>query len=186
VVENTKASLPIVSLVGGKLTTMRSLAEESAAVVLKRLGREVTANSRTRPFPGSEGFPTEPAAHLALVQEIAERTGYSDANVAAAMTLHGTRCDAILSPGSDRRLLPDSELPLVLARWAIEEEHAVTLADLVERRLMLLYHARLTRACLQKLAGLLAERGRLEEANIETAVDAEVERLASRYGKTVR
>jgi len=43
---NEASTVPLLSLVGGKLTTCRSLAEETAAAVLKRLGQNVTANSR--------------------------------------------------------------------------------------------------------------------------------------------
>src|SRR5581483_2471607 len=45
---NEAASLPLVSLVGGKLTTCRSLAEETAAAVLTRLGPSVLTTSRDR------------------------------------------------------------------------------------------------------------------------------------------
>jgi glycerol-3-phosphate dehydrogenase len=48
---NDQCELPLVSLVGGKLTTCRSLAEETAAAVLRRLGKEATATSRDRPIP---------------------------------------------------------------------------------------------------------------------------------------
>lgn len=48
---NDACEVPLVSLVGGKLTTCRSLAEETAAAVLHRLGREGTATSRERPIP---------------------------------------------------------------------------------------------------------------------------------------
>jgi glycerol-3-phosphate dehydrogenase len=48
---NDQCQVPLVSLVGGKLTTCRSLAEETAAAVLRRLGKEPTANSRERPIP---------------------------------------------------------------------------------------------------------------------------------------
>jgi glycerol-3-phosphate dehydrogenase len=48
---NEDAPLPLVSLVGGKLTTCRSLAEEAAAAVLTRLGRSVLTTSRDRPIP---------------------------------------------------------------------------------------------------------------------------------------
>lgn len=44
------AAVPLVSLVGGKLTTCRSLAEETAAAVLGRLGKRVTIDSRDRPI----------------------------------------------------------------------------------------------------------------------------------------
>lgn len=48
---NESSAIPLVSLVGGKLTTCRSLAEEAAAAVLKRLGQNITANSRDLPIP---------------------------------------------------------------------------------------------------------------------------------------
>jgi glycerol-3-phosphate dehydrogenase len=46
-----QSKVPLVSLVGGKLTTCRSLAEETAAAVLKQLGTAATANSQDRPIP---------------------------------------------------------------------------------------------------------------------------------------
>ncbi|HEX5102591.1 MAG TPA: FAD-dependent oxidoreductase [Pirellulaceae bacterium] len=45
------APVPLVSLVGGKLTTCRSLAEETTAAVLDRLGKRVEQTSRERPIP---------------------------------------------------------------------------------------------------------------------------------------
>jgi glycerol-3-phosphate dehydrogenase len=48
---NDASPVPLISLVGGKLTTCRSLAEESAAAVLGRLGKEVEQSSRDRPIP---------------------------------------------------------------------------------------------------------------------------------------
>jgi glycerol-3-phosphate dehydrogenase len=48
---NDASLVPLVSLVGGKLTTCRSLAEETAAVVTSRLGRSVSTTSRDRPIP---------------------------------------------------------------------------------------------------------------------------------------
>jgi glycerol-3-phosphate dehydrogenase len=48
---NEDCHVPLLSLVGGKLTTCRSLAEETAAAVLGRLGKQVTTTSRERPIP---------------------------------------------------------------------------------------------------------------------------------------
>jgi glycerol-3-phosphate dehydrogenase len=48
---NGECPVPLVSLVGGKLTTCRSLAEETTAAVLGRLNQQVTATSRDRPIP---------------------------------------------------------------------------------------------------------------------------------------
>jgi glycerol-3-phosphate dehydrogenase len=51
---NESANVPLVSLVGGKLTTCRSLAEETTAAVLGRIGRTVEQTSRERPIPSTE------------------------------------------------------------------------------------------------------------------------------------
>jgi glycerol-3-phosphate dehydrogenase len=51
---NDASSVPLLSLVGGKLTTCRSLAEETAAAVLERLGRAVEKTSRERPIPSTD------------------------------------------------------------------------------------------------------------------------------------
>jgi glycerol-3-phosphate dehydrogenase len=48
---NDDSRVLLLSLVGGKLTTCRSLAEETAAAVLTRLGHAVDANSRDRLIP---------------------------------------------------------------------------------------------------------------------------------------
>ncbi|MBC7855878.1 MAG: hypothetical protein IAF94_20815, partial [Pirellulaceae bacterium] len=51
---NDASPIPLVSLVGGKLTTCRSLAEETAGAVLVRLGESAAdiRNSRARVIPG--------------------------------------------------------------------------------------------------------------------------------------
>lgn len=57
------APLPLLSVVGGKLTTCRSLAEETAAAVLNRLGVEFTPGlSKSRPLPPEPPRPSP--AHL--------------------------------------------------------------------------------------------------------------------------
>ncbi len=184
-VEHPNAPVPMFSIVGGKLTTMRSLAEQAAADVLGHLGQTPTANSRERLFPGAEDYPTSAEALAARQHEIAQRTGYSVASVVAVWALCGTRAEAILAADENRELLPDTNLPCAMVRHAIRHERATRIADLVERRLMLLYHQRLTRACVQRLASLLAEAGRLPEAQLEATVDQEVERLQARFGKHV-
>jgi glycerol-3-phosphate dehydrogenase len=184
-VEHTHLAVPMISIVGGKLTTMRSLAEQAAADVLRHLGREVSANSRERIFPGAEGYPRSADAVDTEQRAIAERTGYAQGSIAAVWKLCGTRCESILSADVERELLPDAELPCAFARWSIAHEHPRTLADLVERRLMLLYHQRLTAGCLRRLAALLADAGHLSPQAVDDATNAERERLLARYGKVV-
>jgi glycerol-3-phosphate dehydrogenase len=187
-VEHEHTPVPIFSVVGGKLTTMRALAEQAAADVLQHFGKQATATSRDRIFPGAEDYPSSPAAVSAAQDSIARRTGYSPASVAAAWALYGTRCESILTSeanAGERRLLPDTELAEALVRWSIRDEQVHTIADLVERRLMLLYHERLSERCLRRLADLLAEAARLPADGIDASVAREKQRMQTRFGKTI-
>jgi glycerol-3-phosphate dehydrogenase len=187
-VEHEHTPIPIFSVVGGKLTTMRALAEQAAADVLQHFGRTAAATSRDRTFPGAEDYPPTPAAVSAAQEAIAQRTGFSAASVANTWALCGTRCESILTlaaRGGDRMLLPETDLPEAFVRWSIAEEHVHAIADLVERRLMLLYQERLSERCLRRLAELLAETARLPVDGIDDAVARERQRLQTRFGKTI-
>ncbi len=179
-IKNDKASVAMFSVVGGKLTTMRSLAETATKTVLQTLGRPHSANSRDRVFPGGEGYPTDVEGAWG---QIAERVGFPVATVAAVWQLVGTRTEPILQSSPDRALLGQTDLPCSFVRWSIDHEWVRTLADLVERRLMLLYDQRLTKSCLHRLAELLSERGLLSPLQIDDAVAAQTERLATHFGR---
>ncbi len=184
-VKHDNVQVPLMSVVGGKLTTMRALAELVAAAVLEQWGAEPSANSRDRVLPGGDDYPPDAAALEATHDAIAGRVGMGRASIVAVWRLCGTRTESILASSPERDLLPGTDLPVGFARWTIRHEWATTLSDLVERPLMLLYHQRLTRACLDRLAGLLGEEGKLPAADVSAAVSGDVERLATRYGKQV-
>jgi glycerol-3-phosphate dehydrogenase len=143
--EHEGSDVPLFSLVGGKLTTCRSLAETAAKTLLERLGSPVLRNSRDRP-------------------------------------LHEASCPA---QGGADELLDCTEIPVESAHYAIKHEWARTLDDLVERRLMLLFHHPVTRRCLEQLARVLAEQGRLDSGHMDTAVSSTIARLRERFGKAV-
>jgi glycerol-3-phosphate dehydrogenase len=184
-VKHDGTKTPLYSVVGGKLTTMRALAELTAETVLKQLSMPIVGSTRERPIPGGDDYPPTQADLAKVFDDVARQHGLSRASVAAVWRLCGTRTAAILAISPSTELLPGTDLPVSFARWAIRHEFATSLGDLVERRLMLLYHQRLTRACLDRLGELLVEDGCLSSAEQAQAVAAEVERLATRYGKHV-
>jgi glycerol-3-phosphate dehydrogenase len=134
---NDQSPVPLLSLVGGKLTTCRSLAEEATAAVLGRLGLAVEANSQDRPIP---------------------RTPVDDC------------------------LLREPTAWVSAAVWAIEQEWATCLEDLVERRLMWHLSPDLSRTKLGELADILIQQGRLAVGDKAAAIERCAEHLASRYG----
>lgn len=184
--ENRDAPLPFISIIGGKLTTCRALAEETAGKVLARVGRTVVATSEERPIPGAEGYPRDPAAPQRRWEDLSRRLGFSIAQVRAAWELYGTRVEAVLAEDrDDRASLAATDLPVALVRYAIRHEWVGGLDDLVERRLMLLYHHRLCETTLVHAADLLAAAGAIDAGEVDTQVAACVERLHTHFGKQV-
>jgi glycerol-3-phosphate dehydrogenase len=181
---------PSYSLVGGKLTTCRSLAEETVAAVLRDRGRTPKENSRQRLLPGAEGFPQQRDALDGVQAELAERLGLARNQVDAVWTLCGTEVDSLLTgraldEASLREGLCGTDLPVEFVRQVIRQEWVTRLDDLVERRLMLLYDQRLSLATLSHLARLLVDEGKLDSGREAEEVARCRERLAVRFGRHI-
>ncbi|HTU25338.1 MAG TPA: glycerol-3-phosphate dehydrogenase/oxidase [Pirellulales bacterium] len=178
-------SPPVYSIVGGKLTTSRSLGEEAADTLLVELGRAVTANSQNRPLPGAENWPHTAAEANRARGQIAQHSGLPATAIEHLWQLCGTRTAAILASAENpAECVRGTDLPLAFVRHAIEQEWATRLADLVERRLMLLYRP-LTRETLEHLAELLVAADRLPAAEAPAEVARTIDRLRDHFGKQV-
>ncbi len=180
-------AVPLFSVIGGKLTTCRSLAEEAAATILASCGERVSCNSRDRVLPGGERYPEDPTQESAELDRLARRFGMDRPAVESVWALCGTRTEAVLAELDElaAESLDGTNIPRSFARWVIENEWPRTLSDLVERRLMLLYEPALSERCLRQLAELLAERGVLPPRGVDDEVRRTIERLRDHYGKRV-
>jgi glycerol-3-phosphate dehydrogenase len=190
---HSSGPVPLFSLVGGKLTTCRSLAEQTVATVLSRLGQRPFADSRDRRIPsvpceGDVGNDVE-----LLQRQFAERSGWSRAQIQAVWELCGSRAMTMLpaapTAGPARAIeqanIPGTCLPRGFVRNLIRREWVTRLADLVERRLMLVYDQRLMVAALEALAELMVQEGRLGGESAAAEVRACRQRLESHYGRRV-
>lgn len=184
--EHRDQTPPLYSIIGGKLTTCRSLAEESARTILKRLDQEPTTNSRERLLPGANNYPVNAIDIAARQAAIARRVGLTTQQVAAVWALCGTDCEtALTGEDHDPASLVGTSLPAHYARHVIRHEWATTLDDLVERRLMLLFQPALCAACLRQLAELMVAEGKLRPPAVDAAIETTIARLATHFGKRV-
>jgi glycerol-3-phosphate dehydrogenase len=187
--EHEGCTPPFYSVVGGKLTTCRSLAESATQTILARLGRAPIASSNDRPLPGASR----------QAPRIEPESGKSHRDCDTIQTLYGDRAGSVLAEALDndqvrRRgddttrqgLLDGTGYPLALARYMIEHEWVRRLDDFVERRLMLLYQRPLTRRCLEQLADALVETGMLIPQRRDEEIAATIERLRERFRKRVQ
>jgi len=175
-VEEQHGSSVVMSLVGGKLTTFRALAENLSTAIMRRLGGSRTADTRELPIGGGRGFPTEPDARAAWV---GARSGDLGADrVDRLLGRYGTRCAAYLAAvGSERPLetLPDYSAEEIA--WLVRTEQVVHLTDVLQRRTSLALEGRLTAECLGELAAVVG--GALGWTDAER--EREIERAAAHF-----
>lgn len=180
--------VPVVTLVGGKLTTFRSVARQIADRVLSHLSRPRDATTDKRPILGSVDFPRDPQAWDGLWQQWSLEFDTPVEEIAAMWPLYGMQTKSILRQVCTIPRIPIANSPWSrrTVEWVIQREWVTTLDDLVERRLMLIFAPTVTRLLLQDLAECLVATGRLDAADVLPSVERTIQRLQQHYGRSVR
>ncbi len=135
----------LVTVAGGKLTTYRIMAAEVVDHAATQLSSTRASTTQDRPLPGGEGVDGARG-----IDAIAQTLAAKDLDAVVAIHLartYGARALAVAARIANERSLGDRldpELPFVMAEVdeAVEREHAMTLADVFERRVPLLLHSR--------------------------------------------
>ena len=128
----------LVSVAGGKLTTHRRMAERVVDLVLRRLDHGAGAcRTDTEPLPNGELAPDALARLEATIRERLPHLGPQGAE--RLIRLHGAGCTRLLARVDARseagELVPGLALvPRAEIEQVIEEEMALTLEDILERR----------------------------------------------------
>ena len=139
---------PIYSLVGGKWTTYRALAERVSDEILRALRRERVCSSANVPIGGGKGYPRMP-----------EGTGLPLDRLATLLERYGTGADrvaAYLQAGPDA---PLACLPAYSRReiaFMALHERVVHLDDLILRRTLIALLGQVTGPLLEELAAILS------------------------------
>ncbi|MDH3612271.1 MAG: glycerol-3-phosphate dehydrogenase [Gammaproteobacteria bacterium] len=154
--KNRKIARGLVSIIGGKLTTYRNLAEQTVNRLGKMLGRKLPAcRTQDTKLPG--------AYRLDEAREMLESTqGLSARGVDRLLSIYGGRAIDLIEFASAEPLLQktiDAEQSVLAAEivFAIREEMARTLIDIVHRRLMLGLNADQGRPLYEMLAVIAAD-----------------------------
>ena len=186
-VEHRLHGVHIVTLVGGKLTTFRSVAEQIADRVLRQLGITRQTSTCERLLAGSDDFPRESSEWPKLWQQWATDYGTTAEEANALWPLYGMRTREILAAVAPQPLIVVADTPFTtrVVRGVIEREWVTTLDDLIERRLMLVFAPNLTLGTLQDLAECLVASGRLTADAVPSAIRSTRERLLTHYGRAV-
>jgi len=181
IVEDEVAGVPAMSLVGGKWTTFRALAEHLSMKTLQKLRRPHRVSTQGLPIGGGAGFPATPEQRR---RWIAARTNAHSAELVEAMLeRYGTRADAILAA------LPAEPTPVPDAAgyfreelaFIAENEQVVHLIDVLLRRTHLAFVGGMTERTLQEVAEAVAEPLGWDSARIDEEVARTTEILRSAH-----
>jgi glycerol-3-phosphate dehydrogenase len=164
----------LISIVGGKLTTFRNLAEEAVDAVFRKLGRKAPPSpTRTAPLPGA-------SANLDQVRRRLLENGpdWLEARTAAhLLRVYGARAVPILDLAEAQpklRRVIDEETGLIAAAVpvAFDEEFARTLTDVVMRRTMVGYNREAGMRAAEAIAALLVDTDRWPASRAEAELEA--------------
>lgn len=148
----------VLSLVGGKWTTFRALAEHMTNDVLAEIGMERKVSTAQLPIGGGADFPHDEAgvqkwikAHMAPGRD-ADRT-------AGLLTRYGTRAEGVmeyLDAGPDRLLHSTRELSVRELEFMAAHEQVGHLVDVLIRRTSLAFRGLVTGELLNEVADVLS------------------------------
>lgn len=182
-IERLDGTPPQLCMVGGKWTTFRAFAEETADTALKELGRPRLRDTLSLPIGGGADFPADPAA---FAREIATGFRIAPDRAAHLVTTYGSRAGAVAAfcqsypddlPLDGRSLISTGEIAFL-----IRQEFAASLGDLVLRRTTLAIRGLVTNNNIRRIAVTAAAELGWDEHRRDREIDDLIAELGAYYG----
>jgi glycerol-3-phosphate dehydrogenase len=142
VVDHAPRHHGLYSVIGGKLTTHRSLAEHAVDQIMAQLDRSsIRSKTADIPLPGAAGVAFE-----SFAAQFRRASPFPAATNDRLLRLYGVRARELVASARDnpelgQPLTPESAAIVAEVPFAIMQEHAQTLEDILLRRTMLGYGA---------------------------------------------
>ncbi|MDQ0028315.1 glycerol-3-phosphate dehydrogenase/oxidase [Arthrobacter bambusae] len=177
----------VLSLIGGKWTTFRALAEHLSNDVLGTLGMERKVSTAKLPIGGGLGFPTsEEGIQDWIKKHMAPGLGAD--RVSGLLTRYGTRAEdviAYLKAGDDRKLRSTNELSVRELEFMAANEQLGHLVDVLIRRTSLAFRGLVTGELLNEIAEVLGTPLGWDSAKRHAEIQHAQEVLLRFHGVTV-
>jgi glycerol-3-phosphate dehydrogenase len=148
----------VLSLVGGKWTTFRALAEHMTNDVLRELGQARKVSTAKLPIGGGAGYPATAEGEQEWIKKHMG-PGLDASRVEGLLTRYGTRAEdviAYLKAGNDAPLRSTRELSFRELEFMAQNEQVGHLVDVLIRRTSLAFRGLVTGELLNELAAVLA------------------------------
>ena len=167
----------LISIIGGKLTTYRELAEQTVDLALGKLGRP-----RRRSRTGEVGLPGAAADFAAYSREFVQRAGVQERVARRLVRLYGSRAEDVLALAAREPALGevfDDVTGAIGAEvvHAVEAELAGTLQDVLLRRTMVALGPAAALGADRAAADIAVRHAGWDEVRAAAEVDAFRERM---------
>lgn len=152
-VRRMHGDVPQIGMIGGKWTTYRAFAEETADLVLADLGMARRASTRELPIGGGAGFSER------LTEDLVAQHGLAPTRAAHLADLYGANAGALIAFCARRedRPLPGAVMTEGEVAWFIRHEQALHLADVLQRRSPLAIRGALSLELIAATARVMAQ-----------------------------
>jgi len=151
-------SFKIYSMIGGKLTTFRAFAEQTADKILSQLGKSRIKSTGERPYLGAKDYPADKAAKIQWIQKVVAAGAVDKTYVEQLFKRYGTEAEKLAGNQDASWQTPLKTLP----NYSIGEVEHITqtecilhLSDLVRRRSVITFLGQATENVLQELAEIM-------------------------------
>jgi glycerol-3-phosphate dehydrogenase len=177
-VRRLQGKVPQIGMVGGKWTTYRAFAEETVDLVLADLGLARRAGTRDLPIGGGVGFDDR------LADDLGAQSGLGRARAEHLTSLYGSTAASVAAfcLEQDDRPLPGAVLTEAEVVRFVREEHAVRLADVLQRRSPLAIRGDLTTELVTATARVMARECGWTEARTQAEITGFLKDLATYHG----
>ncbi|OUS37236.1 glycerol-3-phosphate dehydrogenase [Rhodobacterales bacterium 56_14_T64] len=151
-------AVPQFCMVGGKWTTFRAFAQQTADEVLAELGQSRKRDTIDLSIGGGAEYPTGDGAMVrSLMQEYSLDAERAEHLAQAYGTRSGELVRYCIASGDDQALAQDCPYTAAEIRFLVQREHVVHLSDIVLRRTDLAITGRLSLSLIDVIAGLMAQ-----------------------------
>jgi len=168
----------LISIMGGKWTTHRAMAEDTINAVQTALGVPVTESpTRSHVLHGGQGFTS------ALWEELARTHSLSESTARHLASKFGTAASKVLeltreNPSLKQPLIPGGAPIQAEVVYSVREEFAQTIEDVLSRRLGVQYHSwRDARKAAPVVGALMAKELQWTSAEASSAIGQYVDRI---------
>lgn len=176
-------AVPQFCMVGGKWTTFRAFAEQTADAVLAELGKPRVASTLDMPIGGGSGFPPEAGT---LAAELVRRHDIPADRAAHLVDLYGTRAEEVLAfcrrRSDDRPLVEGCQGTTGEIAFLVQHEFALGLADVLLRRTPLSIRGIVSTELVRSAAAVLADELGWDEVKTTREVETFIAELADYHG----